>query len=70
MAKRLLLTFRNTTINKSRTVYIPDPKDDLTDAEAQDLMDAMVGVVFPSDYQKDRAAVVDTEVNELFDLIQ
>ena len=69
MAKRLALTFR-TPEGRSRTLYIPDPKDDLDSLTVHQLMDAMIGSFVPSDYQKDRAAVIDTEVNVLFDLIQ
>ena len=69
MAKRLALTFR-TPEGKSRTLYIPDPKDDLDSREVHSLMDSMIGVIVPSDYQKDRAVVIDTEMNEFFDLIQ
>ena len=69
MAKRLALTYR-TPEGRSRTLYIPDPKDNLDTSEVHQLMDAMIGVIVPSDYQKDRAAVIDTEINEFFDLIQ
>ena len=67
--KRLSISFR-TSAGNSRTFNFRNPKDSLTAAEAQDLGNSMIGVVVPSDWQLDRAAVIDTNTNELFDLIQ
>ena len=67
--KRLNISFR-TSAGTSRTYSFRDPKDGLTSQEAQDLGNSMIGSVVPSDWQLDRAAIVDTETNELFDLIQ
>ncbi|MCD6450474.1 MAG: DUF2922 domain-containing protein [Thermotogaceae bacterium] len=67
--KRLALTFR-TPEGNSRTLYIPDPVDTLDATMVHSLMDAMIGTIVPADYQKDRAAVIDTQTQVFFDLIQ
>ena len=67
--KRLNLSFR-TSDGRTRTLSIPDPKDGVQASEVQDLMNSMIGSFVPSDWQVDRAAVVDTTTSELFDLIQ
>ena len=67
--KRLVMSFR-TSEGRSRSVYLNDPVDNINATDVQNLMNAMLGVIVPSDWQVDRAAVVDTQTNELFDLIQ
>ena len=67
--KRLVMTFR-TSDGRSRTYYLNDPVDNINPTDVQNLMNGMIGVIVPSDWQVDRAAVVDTQTNELFDLIQ
>ncbi|AEX85644.1 hypothetical protein XO10_06080 [Marinitoga sp. 1135] len=70
MAKKLRMSFVNSTDGKRKTIYLNDPKADLTDTEVQNAMDSFVGVFIPSGYEKDSATIVDTTTNELFDLIQ
>ena len=67
--KRLVMSFR-TSEGRSRSIYLNDPVDNINATDVQNLMNAMLGVIVPSDWQVDRAAVVDTQTNELFDLIQ
>ena len=67
--KRLVISFR-TSDNRTRTFTYRDPKDGVTADQVQDLGNAMIGTVVPSDWQLDRAAIINTETNELFDLIQ
>jgi hypothetical protein len=67
--KRLALSFR-TSDGSTRTFYLNDPVDPIDASAVQTLMNHMLGVIVPSDWQVDRAAVIDTNTNELFDLIQ
>ena len=67
--KRLAMSFR-TSDGRTRTFYLNDPVDNLSADDVQNLMNAMLGVIVPSDWQVDRAAVIDTNTNELFDLIR
>ena len=67
--KRLVMSFR-TSEGRSRSIYLNDPVDNINATDVQNLMNSMLGVIFPSDWQVDRAAVIDTTTNELFDLIQ
>lgn len=68
--KKWSLVFRNSTTGKAKTLYITNAKEDATDTELQDFMDACVGVIIPNGYVKDSAKLVDTTVTEKFDLIQ
>ena len=67
--KRLSISFRTST-GGSRTYYFRDPSDSITAEVAQALGNSMIGCVVPADWQLDRAAVIDTTTNELFDLIE
>ena len=67
--KRLNMSFR-TSDGRTRTYSLNDPVDNINATDVQNLMNSMLGVIVPSDWQVDRAAVVDTQTNELFDLIQ
>ncbi|MBM7560239.1 DUF2922 domain-containing protein [Marinitoga litoralis] len=69
MAKKLRMTFVNTVDGKRKTIYLNDPRVDLTSTEVQSAMDSFVGVLVPAGYEKDNATIVDTTSNELFDLI-
>ncbi|WGS63904.1 DUF2922 domain-containing protein [Marinitoga aeolica] len=69
MAKKLRMSFVNTVDGKRKTIYLNDPKPDLTDTEVQNAMDSFIGVIVPTGYEKDNATIVDTTSNELFDLI-
>ncbi len=66
--KRLRISFI-TSDGRTRTYSIPDPVDTITPEDAQTLMNLMLGAFVPSDWIIDRAAVVDTNTNELFDLV-
>ena len=67
--KRLALSFR-TSDGRTRTYYLNDPVDNIDSNAVQSLMNNWLGVIVPSDWQVDRAAVIDTTTNELFDLIE
>ena len=67
--KRLTISFR-TSSGTSRTFSFRNPKDGITADQVQALGNSMIGVIVPPDWQLDRAAVIDTQTNELFDLIQ
>ena len=69
MAKRLIMSFI-TSDNKTRSFYLQDPVDNIQSADVQNLMNAMKGVIVPSDWTVDRAAVIDTNTNELFNLVE
>ena len=69
MAKRLIMSFI-TSDGKTRSFYLQDPVDDINATQVQDVMNMMKGVIVPSDWQVDRAAVIDTNTNELFNLIE
>ncbi|SHF22833.1 Protein of unknown function [Marinitoga hydrogenitolerans DSM 16785] len=69
MARKLRMSFVNTVDGKRKTIYLNDPRTDLTETEVQNAMDTFVGVFIPTGYEKDNAAIVDTTTNELFDLI-
>ena len=69
MAKRLIMSFI-TSEGKTRSFYIMDPKDGLTAQQVQDVMNSFKGVIVPSDWQVDRAAIIDTNTNELFNLVE
>ncbi len=59
-----------TSDGSSRTFVFRDPKDDVSAGDVQTLGNSMIGVIVPPNWQLDRAAVVDTTTNELFDLIE
>lgn len=69
MAKRLMMSFV-TSDGRSRSFQLQDPVDDIQAADVQNVMNAMKGVIVPSDWTVDRAAVVDTNTNELFNLVE
>ena len=69
MAKRLIMSFI-TSDEKTRSFYLQDPVDNIQSTDVQNLMNAMKGVIVPSDWQVDRAAVIDTNTNELFNLVE
>ncbi len=59
-----------TSDGRSRTFVFRSPKDGVTADEVQQLGNAMKGTIVPPDWQLDRAAIVDTNTQELFDLIE
>ncbi len=67
--RRLVLSFR-TPEGRTRSFFIQDVVENPDANAVQELMQAMLGSFVPSDWRVDRAAVVNTETNELFDLIQ
>ncbi len=69
MAKRLIMSFI-TSDGRSRNFQLQDPIDGISATDVQNLMNSMKGVIVPSDWQVDRAAVVDTTTNELFNLVE
>ncbi len=69
MAKRLIMSFV-TSDGRSRSFQLQDPVDNIQAADVQNVMNAMKGVIVPADWTVDRAAVVDTNTNELFNLVE
>ena len=69
MAKRLIMSFI-TSDGKTKSFYLQDPVDPISASDVQNVMNAMKGVIVPSDWQVDRAAVIDTNTNELFNLVE
>ncbi len=70
MAKKLSMSFRNTS-GKTVTLSLADPRPDLTAADVTTVMDAIIAKnVFSTSggdlVVKDRAVVVDTTENELY----
>lgn len=70
MAQRLMMTFRNTS-GKTVTMSLADPRPDITAADVTTVMDTIIAKnVFSSSggdlVAKDRAAVIDTTENELY----
>lgn len=68
--KRLFLDFVNQTDGKRRRIVIPNPKATLTSEQVSQAMDSMMSLgVVPEGYVKDRAAIVETNTNEFFNLL-
>lgn len=68
--KRLFLDFVNQTDGKRRRIVIPNPKETLTGEQVSQAMDSMISLgVVPQGFVKDRAAIVETNTNEFFNLI-
>jgi len=67
--RRLVLSFR-TSDGRTRNFFIQDVIENPDANAVKELMQAMIGSFVPSDWQVDRAAVINTDTNELFDLLQ
>ncbi len=68
--KRLLLDFVNTADGKRRRIVVPEPKDDLTAEFVGQVMDSLIQQkALPSGFVKDRAAIVETNTDEFFNLL-
>ncbi|HEW91705.1 MAG TPA: DUF2922 domain-containing protein [Thermotogaceae bacterium] len=68
--KTLSMSFRNNE-GRVRRLSLPEPKDTLTAAEVQDVMNYMaMNGVFDDFNVVDQAVVIDRQTNTLFDLIQ
>ncbi|RKX42445.1 MAG: DUF2922 domain-containing protein [Thermotogae bacterium] len=69
--KRLYLEFVNQADGKRRRVVLNEPSEDLDATSVEAAMDQLIALhVVSSNYVKDRAAIVETNTNEFFDLIQ
>ncbi len=69
MSKRLIMSFV-TSDGRSKSFYLQDPVENISATNVQNVMNAMKGVIVPSDWTVDRAAVIDTNTNELFNLVE
>lgn len=68
--KRLYLDFVNQAEGKVRRIVVPNPADDLTSEQVSEAMDMLIALgAVPAGYVKDRAAIVETNTNEFFNLI-
>ncbi|WP_041082042.1 DUF2922 domain-containing protein [Thermotoga profunda] len=68
--KRLFLDFVNQQEGKRRRITIQSPKEDLTSQQVSQAMDALITLgAIPTGYVKDRAAIVETNSNEFFNLL-
>ncbi len=68
--KRLLLDFVNTADGKRKRIVVPEPKEDLTAEFVGQLMDQLIQhKALPDGYVKDRAAIIETNTNEFFNLL-
>ncbi|MBO8166393.1 MAG: hypothetical protein DRP32_01585 [Thermotogae bacterium] len=68
--KTLNMRWYDSAQGKSKGLVLRSPKDGLTQAEVQNVMDALVTLkVIPSNYATDYASVIDKATNELFNLI-
>lgn len=68
--KTLSMSLRNSE-GRVRRLSLPEPKDSITSAEVQDVMNfiAMNGIL--DDFNVvDQAVIIDRQTNTLFDLIQ
>ncbi len=70
MAQRLVMSFRNAS-GRAVTMSLDDPRPDITAAEVTAVMDTIIAKnVFTSSggdlVSKERAAVIDTTENELY----
>ncbi len=69
MSKRLIMSFV-TSDGRSKSFHLQDPVENISATDVQNVMNAMKGVIVPSDWTVDRAAVIDTNTNELFNLVE
>ena len=69
MSKRLIMSFV-TSDGRSKSFRLQDPVENISATDVQNVMNAMKGVIVPSDWTVDRAAVIDTNTNELFNLVE
>jgi hypothetical protein len=68
--KNLSVRWYDSTAKKSKGFYIKEPKETLTQSEVETVMGNLITLkVIPSSYAVDYAAVIDTQKNELFNLI-
>ncbi|KAF2958121.1 MAG: DUF2922 domain-containing protein [Pseudothermotoga sp.] len=68
--KRLFLDFVNQTEGKRRRITIQSPKENITSEQVSQAMDTLISLgVVPTGYVKDRAAIVETNTNEFFNLL-
>jgi len=68
--KRLFMDFVNPA-GERRRITLNSPKENLTAETVQNVMEDLITYkVISSDFQIDRAAIVETNTNEFFDLIQ
>jgi len=69
--KRLFMDFVNPETGDRRRITLNSPKENLTAEEVQNVMEDLIAYkVIPLSFQIDRAAIVETNTNEFFDLIQ
>ena len=69
--KRLFMDFVDPATGDRRRIILNSPKDGITSEEVQNVMENLIVYkVIPSSFQVDRAAIVETNTNEFFDLIQ
>ncbi len=68
--KRLFLDFVDQVEGKRRRITIQSPKEDLTSQQVSEAMDMLISLgALPNTYVKDRAAIVETNSNEFFNLL-
>ncbi|MCS7175979.1 DUF2922 domain-containing protein [Pseudothermotoga sp.] len=68
--KRLFLDFVNQADGKRRRIVVPNPKTNLTSQQLSQAMDMLISLgAVPTGYVKDRAAIVQTNTNEFFNLL-
>ncbi|PVD17367.1 hypothetical protein V512_010630 [Mesotoga sp. Brook.08.105.5.1] len=68
--RNLSVRWYDSAAKKSKGFYIKEPKASLTQSEVETVMGNLITLkVIPSNYAVDYAAVIDTQKNELFNLI-
>lgn len=68
--KRLFLDFVNQSDGTRRRIVVPNPKATLTSEQVSQAMDMLISLgAIPQGYVKDRAAIVETNTNEFFNLL-